>query len=805
MWLLRRIERTCRRSVNLAVLIPLTFLIATSATATDSSPVPIEASVDAKRTQSSELTSKTSQISSDTTSITDCVETSTRPAAINGTENTANIPIIFHKPKHIKSGDYFGLQGNNFGINPTIEWLNSDGTTAQKSHPAVEWEGRWIGIDTPQLPNAAIKLKITRTDGQSSQVISLNGAIVNHLDTLEILPDGHFKIFGLNLIWPGFKPKVCINGLSAEINEKTSDAYVLDVKAPRTLIAGPVTSLYVDNGNGSPSSNISRPITIRRRTGAEELWGLDTGWVANFGPLTQRIVLAQDSHIDGVAMKCDGNNNDSEALHKLILQISRTGGGTLKLPVGVCKLDGTTELQSGVIIEGSGRDSTVLKFSEHSAIYGHDLDRLAIRNLTLENIGGNIQAPQIKNSSRVILQNINVYLNGSKQEFFTSNRNFIIQNCLFKQPFNEYHNGPLVLAENAGFVMRNNTIIYSQGAISLDEIHDADIDGNHIQRIVYDETKQNRGDDVVHGFGLNFAHHLAIRNNTFDLINGPVRSKYRNDGEALLTEGGAAHRTEGVGVVASATTDALVDTTHRQAIATNNGRSISESYGVAIISGNATGQTRRIIGVSDGQIQVEPQWDLIPEKGSHFATFKWGLQYALIRGNVFRDIPRSIWLYQTAVSDVDVVENKIHNSGGIYLRSVQILNSSHFTPMYDVRINGNILENTNSEWASYINLTFVRADIVDFGPAMFNMEIKGNEIQANKPNLHMPQEEAGFQEGYVVRMHAEGPDQSRALNQNRIIGTVLQNNTCINCETPYTIRQGTNSTMLYGNVSDVAN
>lgn len=176
---------------------------------------------------------------------------------------------------------------------------------------------------------------------------------------------------------------------------------------------------------------------------------------------------------------------------------------------------------------------------------------------------------------------------------------------------------------------------------------------------------------------MDFAYRIAVVGNTFDVLGGPITNKTRNDGETLLTEGGAGSRTENLGTVATATLSTLTD----------------------------------------------------PD---------------------------------------------------------------------------NTITNTQGEWASYVTLRFVRTDATDFGLGTVGIEVRGNTITANHPNISLPHEEVADREGYTNRMHAEGPTQAVAKNQTRLLGTIFQNNQCNRCKTPLLIRDGAKATVLDSNLSTLA-
>jgi hypothetical protein len=226
-----------------------------------------------------------------------------------------------------------------------------------------------------------------------------------------------------------------------------------------------------------------------------------------------------------------------------------------------------------------------------------------------------------------------------------------------------------------------------------------------------------------------------------------------------------------------------------------------EKYAVAIVGGTGAGQSRKITRHDGATLTVAPDWSVVPDSSSHYATFVWGLEKALIKGNQFNQNPRGIWLYQTAIRDIDVVDNIFKEGGGIYLRSAQNLNDGLFTPMYGIRIANNHITNTTGEWRSYISVMFVRMDEEEFGVGTTGVEVRNNRLVANVPNLTQAQEESGGAEGFINRMHAEGPSQALSKLQNRLLGSIFQNNHCDGCNVGIIVRDGAVATVLDGNTS----
>jgi hypothetical protein len=210
---------------------------------------------------------------------------------------------------------------------------------------------------------------------------------------------------------------------------------------------------------------------------------------------------------------------------------------------------------------------------------------------------------------------------------------------------------------------------------------------------------------TTHQFVMDFAYRIAIMGNTFDVLNGPITNVKRNDGETLLTEGGGGDRMENIGTVTSATGTTITIPGNTIDVSSFGNR-LPENYGVAIVSGKGAGQSRDVIGYSNNTIQVDHPWDVIPDSTSHYATFVWGLEKALIEGNTMIGNPRGVWLYQAAVRDVDIVGNTITNGGGIFIRSFESQEIKQFDPIYDVRVTDNRISNSDRLWMSYIDCEY---------------------------------------------------------------------------------------------------
>ena len=699
---------------------------------------------------------------------------------------TPPAPVVFNAPLSAAPGDMVNLQGESFGASPVVTLVAPNGQTLSNL-PLANVYG--TGSVTFKLPSSATGALIVQVDnGQTkSALIKLNAARPYHLDAMQIAASGRFRLFGRSLMVGGVKPTVLVDGLAATVDVTKSDEHMLSLIAPATLKPSAKVTITVDNNNGAGPATLDRNIDAIAGDGSDP-FGLGVGWGVAFKSMANKVVQANSDARLAKKMVCDGSTDDTAALQAGVKLVSSTGGGVLQLPSGTCRMAGGVELASNVVISGAGKDMTVISYESSNPVWGKRLELVGIKDLTFNNVRRGIESPALQNSQRLFLKNVKFQLGGGIQMFLAGNTNFVMSGSDILQPTNLQLNGPVQLAVNGGLVFTNNTIQFAHGSPNFARTHDAYVANNLISR---DARGNQDSKSVVHSMAIDFAHRIAIVGNTFDVLGAPVLNKQRNDGETILTEGGGGDRTENLGTVKSASTNSLADASNPINVMPFGPGQIPENYGVAIVGGKGAGQSRRVTAYANGTLTVDSAWDVVPDTSSRYATFVWGLEKSLIKANELKANPRGIWLYQTAVREVDITDNTITDGGGIYLRSVQISNTKIFTPQSGVRIARNSISNGTRQWVSYINTTFFRTDEADFGIGMIGIDINKNTVRANLPNLKLTNEEAGGDEGYVVRVRFEGASQGRSQNQTRIIGTVLQGNKCLACNPGMVIGIGT--------------
>ncbi|RYZ89463.1 MAG: hypothetical protein EOP06_09310 [Proteobacteria bacterium] len=418
-----------------------------------------------------------------------------------------------------------------------------------------------------------------------------------------------------------------------------------------------------------------------------------------------------------------------------------------------------------------------------------------ISDFAIVNAGPVQEAANMQNNRRILIQRVRFDMGTSRQMYMSNNENLMVSQSEFIQRNTINHQAPYILSNAHGLVFVDSTTWFMAGGAHIERAHDAYIARN---RFVRDASFQNQAEIITtHSLVLGFAYRTAVIGNTFEVANGPITNTTRNDGETILTEGGGNNRTENLGSVTSASAQTVSDSNNIQKVDAF-GDGIPENYGVAIVAGAGAGQTRRVTSYANGTMTVDRAWDVIPSPGSKYATFVWGLEKSIIQGNKLSNNPRGIWLYHTAIRDLDVLDNVMTEGGGIYSRTYQNLAQKLYMPQFNVRIAGNRVSNTTGRWMSHINVVFVNTDAKAFGLTNVGFEIRDNVLQANSPNVSSQWEEYAGSEGYTNMSRLE--NYNGYESQTRMVGTTFQRNACTNCEVGFRIGTGAEGTNIMSSI-----
>lgn len=706
-------------------------------------------------------------------------QSTSAPVIVAASPSSSTAPIIFNAPQSARAGDIIYLQGENFGTNPQVV-LQPSGSSAERRLRLVNQVGDWLAAEIPSDAGPALAVRII-SGTLSSATVALNAAVVHHFDSTATAPGGTFRIFGRNLLLATGTPRVEVDGIAASVDLAASDADMLVVRAPLGLMQKQAASVRVDNGNGLAPTTAEQMLEILPGTG-RSIFGGQAGWLEIFAPLLGRVA----------SVDCSGQRPVAQAIQAQANLLAQNGGGVIELSQGVCVLDDGVSLPSNIVVQGAGQNATELLYQTDYPLSIEQKQAIAIRNLALTNAGGASEGPILHKSSFVLLQNVTMNFGTQRQSFFDANNNILVTGCIFNQTGSMNQQSPYLFSDSNGLLFENNVTRLVMGAAAFERVRNAYVGKSLFRR---DASRQDDS-GTLHMMTVDFASGIAIVGNMFDTMGGPITNRSRNDGEAILTEGGGAIRTESIGTVESASADSITDS--RFAAKLGPFTQLPATYGIAILSGKGAGQTRTVRSVSGSVLTVDRPWDSIPGGSSKYAAFAWGLEKALIKDNVFNQMPRGVWLYQAAIRQVLISGNRFLESGGIYLRAYQNLDTGMFDPIYNVAIENNEVKNLTLSWPSTMTSVFVNADARAFGIAMLGITFRGNSITAHKPPFTLNSEEYAGNEGYFAMMRVENYTRYESMAVPRVLGTIFQRNSCTDCEFGYRIGTGSGGTVISG-------
>ncbi len=692
-------------------------------------------------------------------------------------------PKIFHAPVEAIGGDIIPIQGVGLA---TAKAYYTDTSGKVNTLAVVNRVGdTWLAVQLPTNLPAPLAITLQNPHGASLKIL-LNAAVPKHLDATRLVPGGAFRILGINLLLPGSTPSVTVAGLSAPVNVSASTSNMLIVTAPASLTPTSGAVVAVNNGGGLGPVQLPQPVEVD--AGSGDPAGLGVGWGAGF-TFANATVVAHPA--------CNGTTDDTAAIESAIVSASQQGGGAVQLPIGHCRITSTINLASKVILKGMGQSQTTITYEGDYPINAYQFDLVGLQDLTLTNAGPTQEGLVWNNNTRSFIHRVTLNMGVSHQLFLTNNRDFVFDSNTISQTGSYNEQNPYLFTFSYGLVFTNNHSTNSEGSPTFKSVHDSVFLANHFTR---DASSQNENPVVAHhGFVADFAYRISLIGNTFDVINGPVTNKLRNDGETILTEGGGGSRTENFGTVKAASATTVTDGANVINVDPFGVGTIPETYAVAIVAGTGAGQRRRVLSYANSTMTVDRPWDVIPDTTSIYSTFVWGMKDVLIVGNTLTDNPRGIWLYQCSVEGILIAGNVIREGGGVFLRSYENSSIKMRTIQDDIMVRDNSIQNTTGRWLSYIVVADVSSDSAPFATGFVNIAIRHNTVVANVPNLTSAIEDYADREGYTVLLHIEtGGGQISAANPN-ILGTTMVTNTCTNCTQSFVIGTGDYGTSLVGN------
>jgi hypothetical protein len=768
--------------------------------------------------------------------------------------SSSDAPAVFNASPTAAPGDLISLQGQGFGTAvPQVYYQRLSGSGL----PNLSYASS-ISVITTQT--SATDMQVTaqipagasagvyavwvrnRATGSYSQPVLVNAPRAMHFDTPEIYSGAVFRIYGRGLLSSGGSPTVRFfnpatqTSLSATVDVANSDDYSLRVTAPSGLVAGTTYNIYVGDSQAGAGVERLAEKTLLARTAVTDYFNLGIGWSSaySFGG-----TIVNATSFGAVA---NDNVDDRSAIQAAIDYANTHGGGVVKLPAGTFKLVMASDpvpnyssallIKSNVVLQGAGKDQTTIQYGFESGDWGANSaaiafnwgnsDNSGLADLTVRNVSPSTPTrPAGKQPIEMrgpgqhkFLARVKVDAGGAYVRVWNGDQ-ILIEDCDIlcgaSYPVNGQRNVlqmGLWASSNTNVVVRRNTIkFFGTTGLPFDYNTTAIAEDNHL---TYDASLRDQVDPGENGrhMSANFTSNAAIRNNTFESINGPLVDT--NNGETILSEGGGPNRGgHWRGTVTSATPTTLTDTSVADFASTTlnpNHATIPAADiqpGVAvlsIVSGKGTGQTRTVKAISGSTLTIDRPWDVTPDSTSRYALdHHWSAQNWLVQSNTLKNNQGGILLYTAASIDVALVNNTLTESGSIFLRANQVSQTNYgFAPalnrIWNVQVTGNSVTGTNPATnyrAAYIGTFFVPYDNqAAFGVGVLGLEVRRNTINGSGRTT---------KDSYAMYdgLNVSYPNSGQVSLSPVLVGSILQDNTVNNAYRAHVISTGDYQTILW--------
>lgn len=761
------------------------------------------------------------------------------PALLFAAPNRAapEAPVIFNSTETAAAGEVFGLQGFNFGKAPELWYsivsANDKALKPFKKIKIISQSDRNLSALVPQesgIKDGTLLAVWVKNGTALSKPVFINKARPVTLEYDQIMPEQTFRIFGRNLLFKGSTPYVRFVDQKSKISFAakviTADAYIMSVKAPAGIKSGSKYSVFVSNGNGGTFAEAGSEELIDCITTAADPFDLKAPWATEFTFAGNIYNVKTDARLT-LKAKGDGETDDRKAIQEAVDLASKNGGGVVYFPAGKYKLDipsgSGIVMKSRVVLKGDGMEKTFIQYGFGTPpAYPNPIGKDGWPNATTEGVA--ILWPlktTLTGLYNLCLQNVNTSgiwrhslktlapavkepgASGSK--YFAANCRFdfavawglswgyvdrmMITDCVFDSksqvtwPWVWHCNG------STNFIVRNNRVHYAAGRFGFNDSYNGIVENNHITRL--GDLPNYKGE--TGGFNIDYAQDIVVLGNRLDVEGRKIEN--HNQGETILSQGGNPEQMD-VGAVTAATATSVTDDTKKWRLIRTP--SLSSADHIAIIEGRGTGQWRRIASNTEHTVKIEKAWDVIPDQTSHYAIMRWSADDWLVKDNILEDNNRGIWFY-CGSTDLAVVNNKLTNSEGIYIRADQRLALKRYNLSWNVLVADNEVVNTNGFRPAFVCNIVALGTKPDslFGVGCIGVEMRRNYVKASTPNV------GTFVrgEGYFNEVLLKNPTYtSKGLTNTTtgIIGTIFENNKVVNAEIGYRLYNSIDQTIIKG-------
>lgn len=549
----------------------------------------------------------------------------------------------------------------------------------------------------------------------------------------------------------------------------TSGPYTVDWDTTQIADGNYTLAVQATDATGKTTTSPSISVMVQNLYWNPSVLGVP--WASDFNSIAaNEINVKTDSRLS-VKAAGDGVADDTAAIRSAIQIASSLGGGVVYFPTGNYKIvvpSNSTKgspllVPSRVVLRGNSSTTSSLNVNDSSADSESDgtwtWGGIAFEGASLSgmtDLGVNTLNPSTSpcavvwnrgssNVSELFFTNLNVQLGNGRYFWFESIDKLLVQNSHIDSNATKY--GPIYVVADSNVSFLNNIITYHFGRVQMQNNVNLLMQGNSLIRDAENMDMDSGTAIESGGVELSFGQNIQVLNNTIQTLNAP--SAEAGDGEAIMTQQSVIQDVLDAGVLTSATSTTLTDTSSLWGPVTAT-RIAQYPEVVAILSGAASGEWTPIKGVdtSTKTLNLRLPWSVVPEPGSLYSIFSWTLMHANIQGNKLLDNPNGIVLY-SGCYDCTVQGNALTNSRQIILRVMdEALNHTLYPEgrrVHEIALDSKILNNTVSN-TSGIRPAYIALDVEAFatdsykGLGMLNIQMTGNIINpyVTNPSKNYP-------------------------------------------------------------------
>ena len=760
-------------------------------------------------------------------------------ALVLPTHAATDIPVVIENTHSAVPGSAIGIYGANFSSEETkvlLAPMSNYSDTNTYSLYDLNILTNNDGVIMAELPSSLQKdnyIGFVKTNVGISKPFYINTPEIDWISEPEICKGQTVRIFGKNFLNPktgkydGAKLYVCSTDgeqtLEAEI--KTATEYTVDFIVPNGVTEGKHYIVKYNNGASEyglmslDSSEAVPCVTDFQMQELKSMYGVEVAWASNLN-------LKDSFNIKKFGATGDGISDDLMALKKALEEADANGGGIVYLPEGeynITSLEEALEIPDKVIISGDGKDKTIINTNKRIYFgknYG-GITRLTIKSDavrpaddTARYIFGYVGSLLYANNPNISFFAKDIDIDIADGSAFASYgaKHIVFEGC----KIDITHAGPVIGFHDRNIKFKTRFVGNEIKNTQRPMIMFGDYSWISDNKFVGDNCGENgeKADGKVvtmeHRITDMWGDKLYFAYNDISGTIGDIREEYDdNSGEGICNQiPGQIAISSVVGASGNTLETSLDLDAMLKGESGENGKRLIGAK-VVILSGDGIGQIRKITGTDAKKLQMESEWDIVPEKNDTF-MIDCGIaeENIIVNNNITAQTRKAgIMMFMKSANCI-ISGNTLTNSGGIWFGSAQNASQTRTGMSYFNYVEDNILSGGVKDKEKGDKDNALSIGPGDDGGVKITLDNALPELTAYFGNVYRD----NFINGRGSNIKAESERNGDFVNYNGIVvttpasssvdyanGTIVANNSVSNSINGVTVSSIANNTLIYKN------